>query len=77
MQWRLDDGGRGGKPPQEPEFDHGGGGSVWPRWATHVIAFMLGGLTWGALLIAPPLVPVVMLAGLVTFVAIASRRRWR
>jgi xanthosine utilization system XapX-like protein len=46
-------------------------------WATHLIAFLLGGLTWGTLLIAPPAAPVVALIGLIGFVAIAVRRRWR
>jgi hypothetical protein len=76
LQWRLDDGSGGSLPPSEPEFDHGGGGSVWPRWATHVIAFLLGGMTWGSLLIAPPLVPVVALIGLVGAVGLAAKRRW-
>lgn len=77
MEWKLDDGRGGNPPPDEPEFDHsGGGGSVWPKWATHVIAFMLGGLTWGALLLAPPLLPAVALCGLIAFVAWAYRHRW-
>ena len=46
LHWRLDDGSGGPPPPGESEFDHGGGGGVWPVWATHVIAFLLGGLTW-------------------------------
>jgi hypothetical protein len=77
LHWRLDDGSGGPPPPSEPEFDHGGGGGVWPKWATHVIAFLLGGLTWGSLLLAPPLLPVVALIGVVTFVGFAAKRRWR
>ena len=77
LHWRLDDGSGGTPPPHEPEFDHGGGGSVWPKWATHLIAFLLGGLTWGSLLVAPPLLPVVALVAVVAFVAFAARRRWR
>ncbi len=77
LHWRLDDGSGGPPPPSEPEFDHGGGGGVWPRWATHVIAFLLGGLTWGSLLLAPPLLPVVALIGVVSFVGLAARKRWR
>ena len=77
LHWRLDDGSGGPPPPSEPEFDHGGGGGVWPRWATHVIAFLLGGLTWGSLLLAPPMLPVVALIGLVSFVGLAWRKRWR
>jgi hypothetical protein len=78
LHWKLDDGSGGGTPPDEPDFDHsGGGGGVWPKWATHVIAFLLGGLTWGALLVAPPLVPLMVLLVIVTVVAFAARRRWR
>ncbi len=77
LRFRLDDGRRGDIPPHEPEFDHGGETSVTPVWATHVIAFVLGGLVWGALLVAPPALAVLALAGLVTFVAVAYRRRWR
>ncbi len=78
LQWKLDDGGGGRPPPQEPEFDHGGGGGgAWPVWATHVIAFLLGGLTWGILLVAPPILPVVALVGLVALVWTGARRRWR
>jgi hypothetical protein len=77
LHWKLDDGSGGGShPPPEDEFDHGGGGSVWPKWATHLIAFLLGGLTWGVLLIAPPLLPVVVLIALVAFTTFAVRRRW-
>ena len=77
MHWRLDDGSGGPPPPASPEFDKGGGGSAWPAWATHLIAFLLGGLTWGTLLIAPPAAPVVALIGLIGFVTVAVRRRWR
>jgi hypothetical protein len=77
LHWRLDDGSGGPPPPSKPEFDHGGGGGVWPKWATHVIAFLLGGLTWGSLLVAPPLLPVLALMTLLVFVGIAVRRRWR
>lgn len=77
LHWRLDDGSGGPPPPSEPEFDKGGGGGAWPKWATHMIAFLLGGLTWGALLIAPPLLPLVVLIGIVGLTALAVRRRWR
>ena len=77
LHWRLDDGSGGPPPPEEPEFDHGGGGGVWPKWATHMIAFLLGGLTWGSLLLAPPMLPVVALIGVVAFVGFAAKRRWR
>jgi hypothetical protein len=77
LHWKLDDGSGGGShPPPEDEFDHGGGGGVWPKWATHLIAFLLGGLTWGTLLLAPPLLPVVVLIALVGFITFAVRRRW-
>lgn len=76
LHWRLDDGSGGPPPPAKPEFDHGGNGGVWPKWATHVIAFLLGGMTWGSLLLAPPLLPVLALTVLVAFVAVAVRRRW-
>jgi hypothetical protein len=77
LHWRLDDGSAGPPPPAKPEFYKGGGGSAWPRWATHVIAFLLGGLTWGSLLLAPPLLPLLALIGVVGLVALAARRRWR
>lgn len=77
LHWRLDDGSGGSPPPGKPEFSKGGGGGAWPRWATHVIAFLLGGLTWGALLVAPPMLPLVALLGLVAVVGFAARRRWR
>jgi hypothetical protein len=37
----------------------------------------MGGLTWGSLLLAPPMLPVVALIGLVAFVGLAWRKRWR
>ena len=77
LHWRLDDGSGGPPPPGKPEFSKGGGGGAWPKWATHVIAFLLGGLTWGALLVAPPMLPLVALLGLVVLVGFAARRRWR
>jgi len=77
LHWKLDDGSGGPPPPGEQEFDHGGGGGVWPTWATHMIAFLLGGLTWGSLLLAPPALPVIALISVVAFVGFAARRRWR
>jgi len=78
MEWKLDDGRGGTNQPDEPEFDHSGGRgkSVWPQWATHMIAFLLGGLAWGALLIAPPVAPFIALGALVGVIAVAYRRRW-
>lgn len=76
LHWRLDDGSGGSPPPAEDEFDHGGGGGAWPTWATHLIAFLLGGLTWGTLLLAPVAFPVAALIALVVFVTFAVRRRW-
>jgi len=77
LRWKLDDGSTGGFPPHEPEFDHGGGGGGWPRWATHVVAFLLGGIIWGVLLVAPPLMPLFALAAVIGLTAFATRRRWR
>lgn len=77
LHWRLDDGNGGPPPPSKPEFYRGGGGGAWPRWATHLIAFLLGGLTWGALLLSPPLLPVIALVAVVGLTALAARRRWR
>jgi hypothetical protein len=77
LHWRLDDGSGGPPPPAKPKFDKGGGGGAWPVWATHLIAFLLGGITWGTLVIAPPMAPIVALVGLLGFVAFAVRRRWR
>ena len=70
MQWKLDDGSRGPTPPEEPEFDHSGGGGGVSRWATHVIAFLLGGVTCAILVMAPHLIPELAIgafAGLVTY----------
>ncbi len=76
LEWKLDDGGSG--PPLADAGGLGGGGSgAWPRWATHLIAFLLGGVAWGTLLFAPPAFPPVVLAGLVGLIATAIRRRWR
>jgi hypothetical protein len=80
----LDDGG-GVLPPDGTEFDHGGGGGsgrgpsagVWPRWSTHVIAFLLGGMAWGCLIVAPPMWSVAALVGVVAVVGMAAKRRWR
>ena len=77
LRWKLDDGSTGGYPPQEPEFDHGGSGGRWPRWATHIVAFLLGGVIWGALLLAPPVLPMLAAALVVGFTVFAVRRRWR
>lgn len=76
LEWRLDDGGDP-PPPADLEGSGGGGGGSWPRWATHLIAFLLGGIVWGTLLYAPPAFPPVVLAGLVGLIAVAIRRRWR
>jgi len=77
MHWRLDDGSGGPPPPAKPEFHKGGGGGAWPKWATHMIAFLLGGLVWGSLLLAPPMLPLLVLVGVVGLAATAARRRWR
>ncbi|HYZ92042.1 MAG TPA: hypothetical protein VFA34_06555 [Actinomycetota bacterium] len=76
LRWRLDDGGSG-PPVSGGGGSGGGGGGAWPRWATHLIAFLLGGVVWGTLLFAPPAFPPVVLAGLVCLIAVAIRRRWR
>ena len=41
------------------------------------VAFLLSGLTWGTLLLAPPAFPIVVLLAVVGFVTFAVRRRWR
>ena len=76
LRWHLDDG-NGGPPPAQDDGPGGGGGGSWPRWATHLIAFLLGGVVWGTLLFAPPAFPPVALAGLVCLIAVAIRRRWK
>ncbi len=77
LEWRLDDSGGGPTPPaQPPEFDRGGGGSVWPTWATHMVAFLLGALTFGWLLVAPVVAAMIVLAGVVGTTALAAKRRW-
>ncbi len=74
LEWRLDDSG-GGRPPEAAEA-HGGGGGGWPRWATHLIAFLVGGATCGVLLVAPAVWPVLAFAAIVGLIATAIRRRW-
>jgi hypothetical protein len=78
LHWKLDDG-SGGSPPEGggPEFYRGGGGGVSPRWATHVIAFLAGGLTWGSMLRLPIRVSAVVATVFVGYVVIAIVRRWR
>jgi len=71
------DHGWGGEPPELPEFDHGGGGGHFPTWATGVVAFLLGGVTFCALIFTPMFVPVLALAAVVALVAVAVRKRWR
>jgi hypothetical protein len=65
------------EPPQLPDFDHGGGGGRFPNWSTHVAAFLLGGITFCALIFTPMFVPVLALAAIVGFVWLAVKRRWR
>lgn len=77
LHWRLDDGSGGSPPPAKPEFDKGPGGSAWPAWATHLIAFLLGGITWGTLVVSPAVTPIFAGIGLVGFVVMAVKRRWR
>lgn len=77
LEWRLDDGGGGPPPAEPPEFDRGGGGSVWPTWATHMVAFLLGALTFGWLLIAPMVAAVIALGAVVGTTTVAAKRRWR
>ena len=76
LNWKLDDGRAGPPPPGDPEFSHGGKGSPMlpslPVWATHLIVFVLGGLSLAVLLVQPLLLPAIALwtvgvAGAVTF----------
>jgi hypothetical protein len=64
------------EPPDLPEFDHGGGGAF-PAWATHLMAFLSGGIVFTALVFAPFAAPLLFGAALLGFVAVAVLRRWR
>jgi hypothetical protein len=68
LKWKLDDG-KGGPPPDEPEFHHGRRRFRRPRilpvWVSHAVAFVFGGAIVAAGLSTPILVPVVALVGLV------------
>jgi len=77
LHWVLDDGDGGSPPAHDRGYGDRPGRGAWPMWATHLIAFLLGGVTWGALLLAPPIAPVLVLAGIIGFVAVAVVRRWR
>jgi hypothetical protein len=63
-------------PIDEDEYSYGGGGHV-PSWATHVVAFLFGGLAWGTFLLAPIAFPFVGLLAIVGLVLLAVRGRWR
>ena len=74
LQWKLDDG-SGGMPPEEPEFNHGGGGGSGSlRWTLLLGSFMVGCLTSLLLLVAPPFVPVLFVAATVALATFALRR---
>jgi hypothetical protein len=81
LKWRLDDGRRRSTFSHEPEFQHGStrhrAPIAWPAWATHLVAFLAGGLVWGAVVVAHPIVPAVGLVAILGFVVLAYRRRWR
>jgi hypothetical protein len=66
LRWKLEDGNHGNRPPDEPEFGYGGGrgGHVSP-WASHAIAFLLGGIAFGAALVSPALALATVLTGLI------------
>jgi hypothetical protein len=75
LRWKLDDNNRG-LPPAEPEFGYGGGRRLLHVWASHLAALILGAITFGLLLVAPAVVPIVGL-GLAVTVALSYRRLQR
>ncbi len=74
LRWKLEDGNHGTFPPGEPEFGYGGGRSA-PMWASHVAAFLLGGIAFGLTLVAPAFVPPIAAVGLVGFLLVRRRSR--
>jgi hypothetical protein len=74
--WEIVDNGGVKDPPELPEFDKGGNGH-WPSWSTHLMAFLCGGIVFTALVFAPIAAPALLLVGLLGFVGVAVRRRWR
>jgi hypothetical protein len=72
LRWKLEDNDRG-LPPGEPEFGYGGGRRLLHVWVSHVATFILGAITFGLLLVAPAVVPIVGL-GLAVMGALSYRR---
>jgi hypothetical protein len=61
LRWKLEDNANGMFPSGEPEFGYGvRNRSGLPRWASHVVAFLLGGLTFALALVHPVLVPIML-----------------
>ena len=73
LKWKLDDG-KGGPPPDEPEFHHGRrrwrAPRILPFWVVQAVAFVFGGAIVGVALTQPVLVPVVALLGLVVMTGV-------
>lgn len=63
-----------GPPPDDPASDDGGGRDPRPLWTTHLLAFLCGGMAFGALLVLPIAVPVVAFAAVTVFAAYSLRR---
>ena len=72
LRWKLDDN-NGGLPPAEPEFGYGPGRRRVSMLATHLAAFLLGGIAFALLLVAPMVVPI--LAAGVTAGAVLTHKR--
>jgi hypothetical protein len=76
LRWKLDDRNNGGIPSGEPEFGYGGRRRIAvPLWATHIVSFLLGGIGFGLSLVAPALMPLAAVAGILGFVLLRTRLR--
>lgn len=71
----LSDGGSN-FPPQDKEYGDGNGGRF-PKWATHMIAFLMGSITISVLLFTPIFFPAIMLVGVAGLAWVAVKKRWR
>jgi hypothetical protein len=74
LRWKLDDA-NGGFPPHEPEFGYGPSRSTVPAWATHIVAFLVGGIAFGLSLVAWVFLPMIAVAGFAGYATLSWRKR--
>ena len=72
---KLDDGGGGFPPIKKPRTGGGGGGHI-PRFAILAIGLLMGSIISSAILTAPIIVPLLVLAAFITWVGLGLMRRW-